>query len=34
MDEARDTDAGFLAYIFAHPDEFLNDLVALTVAAK
>lgn len=24
-----DTDAGMIAYIFAHPDEFLSDLVSL-----
>lgn len=24
-----DTDAGMVAYIFAHPDEFLGDLTAL-----
>lgn len=30
MDESqRDTDAGFLAYIFEHPDEFITDLTAL-----
>lgn len=29
MDEARDTDAGFMAYIMEHPEEFLDDLLAL-----
>lgn len=32
MDEARDTDAGFMAYIFEHPDEFIGDLTALAQA--
>jgi hypothetical protein len=25
-----DTDAGFMAYIFANPDEFIQDLVILS----
>lgn len=30
MDQSqRDTDAGMMAYILEHPDEFLTDLVAL-----
>lgn len=33
MDESqRDTDAGFMAYIFAHPEQFIDDLVALSAA--
>ena len=34
MDESqKDTDAGMVAYIMTHPDEFLSDLVALSAAA-